>query len=85
MLQAIVPPEIQGRVFTARNSMVWIAWPLSLLIAGPLADRFGIQIWVISGGFTATALGIAAWFFPLIMKLENQTEQEISVISENQI
>lgn len=35
-----VKPEIQGRVFAARDLIAQIAIPLGVAIAGPLADRF---------------------------------------------
>lgn len=38
--QAKVPPDIQGKVFTARRLIAWVANPLSMLLAGPLADKF---------------------------------------------
>ena len=36
--QSKVPPDIQGRVFSARAMIAWAVMPLSNLIAGPLAD-----------------------------------------------
>jgi hypothetical protein len=36
--QAKVAPDLQGRVFSARRLIAWVAQPLSALIAGPLAD-----------------------------------------------
>ena len=36
--QSKVPPDLQGRVFSARRLIAWIANPLTPLIAGPLAD-----------------------------------------------
>jgi DHA3 family macrolide efflux protein-like MFS transporter len=36
---AKVAPEVQGRVFTTRRLIAWVASPLARLIAGPLADR----------------------------------------------
>lgn len=36
--QAKVPPDIQGRVFTARRLIAWLTNPITPLIAGPLAD-----------------------------------------------
>ncbi len=72
MLQAVVKPEIQGRVFTAQSSIVFITWPLSLLIAGPLTDRFGIQIWIIAGGITALTLGVLGLFVPAVMTFEDK-------------
>ncbi len=37
--QAKVPPDVQGKVFSARRMIAWVAGPLALLVAGPLADR----------------------------------------------
>lgn len=36
--QSKVPPDMQGRVFSARRLIAWLANPLTPLIAGPLAD-----------------------------------------------
>jgi MFS transporter, DHA3 family, macrolide efflux protein len=37
--QSKVPPDIQGKVFAMRRMIAQIAGPISVLIAGPLADR----------------------------------------------
>ncbi len=37
--QSKIPPEIQGKVFSARLVIAQIAGPFSMLVAGPLADR----------------------------------------------
>jgi DHA3 family macrolide efflux protein-like MFS transporter len=37
--QAKVAPDVQGRVFTARQFIAWMVMPVSQLLAGPLADR----------------------------------------------
>lgn len=37
--QAKVPPDIQGKVFSARRMIAWLVNPLAALIAGPLADQ----------------------------------------------
>src|SRR5688572_18430683 len=50
LLQARIAPEMQGRVFAVMGSLMTILSPLALLIAGPLADRFGVQIWFMAGG-----------------------------------
>jgi DHA3 family macrolide efflux protein-like MFS transporter len=36
--QSKVPPELQGRVFSARRMIAWITGPLVPALAGPLAD-----------------------------------------------
>jgi DHA3 family macrolide efflux protein-like MFS transporter len=35
---AKVPPDVQGRVFSTRRLIAWVANPLAALIAGPMAD-----------------------------------------------
>ncbi len=37
--QSKVAPDLQGRVFSIRRLIAWFINPLSMLIAGPLADR----------------------------------------------
>ena len=37
--QAKVPPDLQGRVFSARRMIAQVVGPLGFLLAGPLADR----------------------------------------------
>ena len=37
--QAKVAPDVQGRVFTARQFIAWLVLPVTQLLAGPLADR----------------------------------------------
>jgi hypothetical protein len=37
--QAKVPPQYQGRVFSARRMIAYTVMPLVMLVAGPLADR----------------------------------------------
>ncbi len=36
--QAKVAPDVQGRVFSSRRVIAWLVNPLSMLLAGPLAD-----------------------------------------------
>jgi DHA3 family macrolide efflux protein-like MFS transporter len=37
--QAKVAPDVQGRVFTARQFIAWLVMPISQLLAGPLVDH----------------------------------------------
>ena len=37
--QAKVAPDVQGRVFTARQFIAWVVFPVTQLLAGPLADQ----------------------------------------------
>jgi MFS family permease len=48
-----------------------MATPLSLAIAGPLADTVGVRALYIAGGIAQVILGIGGFFVPAIMSLEN--------------
>lgn len=71
-IQSIVPPEIQGRVFTLLMSLSAFMVPLGMAVAGPVADIFGERIWFVVGGITFMVLGIAAFFIPAIMNVEEE-------------
>jgi DHA3 family macrolide efflux protein-like MFS transporter len=70
VLQSVVPPEIQGRVFTLMNSLLSATVPLGLVVAGPLSDAVGVQAWFIVGGAVATVTAIVTFFIPEIMHIE---------------
>jgi DHA3 family macrolide efflux protein-like MFS transporter len=77
IFQSTVAPEMQGRVFALLGSLTSISAPLGLAIAGPVSDRFGIQIWFVVAGILCVAVGISAFFIPAILHIEeNHTAKE---------
>jgi MFS family permease len=52
--QAKVAPDVQGRVFTARMVIAWLAQPISLALAGPLVDRVLEPAMAQGGGLAPT-------------------------------
>jgi DHA3 family macrolide efflux protein-like MFS transporter len=71
-LQATVPPDMQGRIFTIAVSGSSAMAPLGLAMAGPLADRFGVQVWFVAAGLFVLAMSLVAFFIPAIMRFEEQ-------------
>jgi DHA3 family macrolide efflux protein-like MFS transporter len=71
LLQQVVAPEMQGRVFTLVTSLCSLATPLSLAVAGPLADAVGVRALYVAGGVAQVVLGIGGFFIPAIMSVEN--------------
>ncbi len=53
-------------ILSASSAMM----PLGLIITGPLADRLGVQCWLIAGGVITTLLGVLAFFIPAIIDIE---------------
>lgn len=70
VVQSIVAPEMQGRVFTLISSFATAMSPIGLILAGPIADRFGVQVWYLAGGIVTLSLGAGAFMIPAIMNIE---------------
>ena len=70
ILQGTVAPEMQGRVFTMMGSLLWITSPFSLAVAGPVSDWLGLQVWYITAGVLCGAAGLAGFFIPAIVNIE---------------
>jgi DHA3 family macrolide efflux protein-like MFS transporter len=71
LVQANVAPDMQGRVMSLANAAATAASPLSLLVAGPVADAIGVQAWYLVGGLTCVALGVVSFLVPPIMNVEH--------------
>jgi DHA3 family macrolide efflux protein-like MFS transporter len=71
VLQSIVPADMQGRVFTLLQSAAGAMIPLGLILAGPLADVLGVQIWFLVAGVVTAVMGIGALFVPAITRLDD--------------
>jgi MFS family permease len=82
ILQATVAPNMQGRVFTVVGSLSAAITPLSLLVAGPIADAVGIQIWYIIGGVACILVGVIAVFIPAVVNIEQSPQTERAVVTE---
>lgn len=72
ILQVAVAPEMQGRVFTLVSSLSSAMMPLSLAVAGPVADAIGVRTWYVIGGAVFSLLGAVTFFVPAIANIEQQ-------------
>jgi DHA3 family macrolide efflux protein-like MFS transporter len=77
VLQAVVAPDMQGRVFTVVKSMASAAWPLSLVVAGPVADAVGVRPWYVVGGAISVIMGLGAFFVPVIVNIEQNNGHSV--------
>jgi DHA3 family macrolide efflux protein-like MFS transporter len=71
MLQSAVAPEMQGRVFTLIQSAALAMSPLSMMVAGPLADALGVRVWYVGGGVICALMGVAGFYLPAIRHMED--------------
>jgi MFS transporter, DHA3 family, macrolide efflux protein len=71
VVQGAVDPQMQGRVFTLITSLAAAMAPIGLIVAGPLADLFGVRTWYIIGGIATALLGMVAFTIPAVMHVED--------------
>lgn len=73
LLQATVPADMQGRVFTMMMSLIMSMTPVGLALAGPVADLFGLRIWYTVAGVVMIIMSVGALFVPTIRQLEEES------------
>jgi len=83
LLQTLVAPEMQGRVFTVVMSMAGAISPLSLAIGGPTADWFGVRTLYFIAGGALLILSVIAWRSPVIINLEQEITPQSATTGEN--
>ncbi len=49
-MQQTIPPEKQGRAFSLMGSLMSLAMPLGLMVAGPAAEYGGVELWFFLSG-----------------------------------
>ena len=82
IMQSAVIPDMQGRVFSLLGAGATAMMPLSLLIAGPISDAFGIRFWYIFGGTVCVLMTVASFFIPAIMNIEDNQELQPAPVVE---
>jgi len=76
IIQSVVAPDMQGRVFTVLGSISMAMSPLGLVLAGPIADTFGVQVWYLFGGILCLLIALTALAVPAVRHLEDRRRDE---------
>jgi DHA3 family macrolide efflux protein-like MFS transporter len=79
VLQSTIAPEMQGRVFTLITSLATGVSPLSLAVAGPLADQFGVRFWYLVGGIVCVLMGSIALMIPSVVNAERLAAERMAL------
>jgi DHA3 family macrolide efflux protein-like MFS transporter len=72
ILQSVIAPDMQGRVFAFIMSAATLVSPLGLMIAGPVSDALGIQLWFWVSGIICALMGVAGFFINEVMGMEEE-------------
>jgi DHA3 family macrolide efflux protein-like MFS transporter len=75
LLQVLVVPDMQGRVFATLRALRSLMAPLGLALAGPFTDLFGIQSWMLGAGIGITIMIAAMPFIPQVADIEGNQWQ----------
>jgi DHA3 family macrolide efflux protein-like MFS transporter len=79
ILQTSVAPEMQGRVLTLVGSLLNLTSPIGLVIAGPVSDRLGLQVWYVAGGVLTAVAGLIGLVTPVIANIEQNNNGAAAV------
>lgn len=82
VLQTTIAPEMQGRVFTLITSLATGISPLSLAVAGPLAEQFGVRFWYVVGGVVCVLMGSIALTIPSVVNAERLAAERAVILAE---
>jgi DHA3 family macrolide efflux protein-like MFS transporter len=72
ILQARVPPEMQGRVFTLVSSIAGAMMPLSMVALVPVTQLLGLQAWYLVAGAACVAMSLVGLLTPLVIRIEDE-------------
>ena len=73
-LRGIVDPAQQGRFYSLFTSLMTASVPVGLMVAGAVADRFGMRFWYALAGITLVLAGSAGLLFPALRRVEDEAE-----------
>jgi DHA3 family macrolide efflux protein-like MFS transporter len=77
ILQAVVAPEKQGRVFGLVGALSGAAAPVGLMFAGPVADALGVQTWWLIGGAYCVIAALSMLFMPAVANIEAHGQSDL--------
>jgi MFS transporter, DHA3 family, macrolide efflux protein len=70
VLQTVVPNHMQGRTLSLMNTVMGLAGPVGLAIAGPLGDAIGVRGVFIGGGLLSATVCLLGLLAPALHSLE---------------
>jgi DHA3 family macrolide efflux protein-like MFS transporter len=79
IMQKGIRADMQGRALALLNSGLAAMSPSGLLLAGPISDTIGIQVWFIIGGVAMVFTALVSIFIPAIMRMEDREVEKVEL------
>ena len=70
VMQTKSPPQLRGRVVGVMTSLAYAAGPLGFMLAGPLADMFGLQTTFLALAIPMIVVGLVSLGLPSLYELD---------------
>lgn len=70
LLQRVIPNELQGRALSLLNTVMGLAGPVGLALAGPLGEWIGVRGVFVVGGVLSGAAALAGFLSPALRRLD---------------
>lgn len=77
VMQTQAPPQLRGRVVGVMTSLAYAAGPLGFMLAGPLADGFGLRTTFLALAMLMTVMGLVAIGLPSLYELDRPSQPDI--------
>lgn len=85
IMQAVIAPEMQGRVLTLVISLSSAMAPIGLMMAGPASDWLGVRTWFMFAGVVTLLAGTAGFFMPVLIHVEDGRSDESAPEQSSQV
>ncbi|HML69680.1 MAG TPA: MFS transporter [Clostridia bacterium] len=76
IFQERIAPECLGRVFSLSMSMMSLAMPIGLMLAGAFAEVIGVHTWFLISGILVILIALLMMSMPAIRALDNKPVPE---------
>jgi H+ antiporter protein len=76
VMQTKSPPQLRGRVVGVMTSLAYAAGPLGLMVAGPLADAYGLRTTFMTLAVPMILIGLISVALPSLRELDRPSEHD---------
>jgi H+ antiporter protein len=76
VMQTKSPPQLRGRVVGVMTSLAYSAGPLGFMLAGPLADAFGLRTTFLALAVPMIGIGLVSIGLPALYELDRSPQQD---------
>jgi len=82
IMQATVPPEMQGRVFGLLGSLFSLTTPIGLGLVALVGDAVDVRFWFQLGGVMCLLVAVVSFFIPAFRTIEEHKFNGSSATAE---